>query len=116
MLTANLVSGPADELGADFNINASSFALGGFDDFIGLGASLGHGLTLDFDPLVAGLFEQLVSINLFGENASGFHGGLGQFDVTLRINVQASSALVPLPVWLLGSALLGVLGARRRRV
>ena len=107
----NFVTGPADTLGADFDIDGGSFALGQFDSFSGLAAGDARDLSVTFDPLVVGLFEQVVRINLFGENASGFHGTLGSFELTLRADVQA----VPVPgaVWLFGSALT-LLGARRR--
>ena len=107
----NFVTGPADTLGADFDIDGGSFALGQFDSFSGLTAGDARDLSVTFDPLVVGLFEQVVRINLYGENASGFHGTLGSFELTLRADVQA----VPVPgaVWLFGSALT-LLGARRR--
>jgi hypothetical protein len=78
-----------------------------------LGAGDAHDLSVSFNPLVVGLFEQVVRINLFGENASGFHGSLGTFELTLRADVQA----VPVPgaVWLFGSALAGIAGWSRRR-
>ena len=109
----NFVTGPADTLGADFDIDGGSFALGQFDSFSGLAAGGAHDLTVGFNPLVVGLFEQVVRINLFGENASGYHGTLGTFELTLRADVQA----VPVPgaVWLFGSALAGIAGLRRRR-
>ncbi|MGE3847942.1 MAG: beta strand repeat-containing protein, partial [Gammaproteobacteria bacterium] len=109
---ANLVSGPADVLGADFDFAAGPFSLDGFTSFGGLVAGDARGLTVGFDPLLVGLFEQVVNINLYGENSSGFRGDLGSFELTLRANVNA----VPVPgaVWMLGSGLLALLGVRRR--
>jgi hypothetical protein len=109
----NFITGPADTLGADFDIDGGAFSLGGFDSFAALGAGDAHDLSVSFNPLVVGLFEQVVRINLFGENASGFHGSLGTFELTLRADVQA----VPVPgaVWLFGSALAGIAGWSRRR-
>ena len=109
----NFVTGPADTLGADFDIDGGSFALGQFDSFSGLAAGGAHDLTVGFNPLVVGLFEQVVRINLFGENASGYHGTLGTFELTLRADVQAVP--VPAAVWLFGSALAGIAGLSRRR-
>ena len=110
----NFVSGPADSLGADFDINAGSFSLGDFTSFNALQAGDGRSLTVGFNPLVTGLFEQVVRINLFGENASGYRGNLGTFELTLRADVQAVP--VPAAVWLLGSALAGIAGLRRRKL
>ena len=49
------MSGPADTLGADFYINAGSFALGDFTSFNGVQAGDGHSLTVGLNPLVVGL-------------------------------------------------------------
>ena len=106
----NLISGPADELGANFTVNTGPFALTGFENFTGLAAGANHALSVSFDPLVAGLFERVVQINLFGTNASGFNGDLGSFNVTFK----GAAVPVPAAVWLLGSGLLGLMGARRR--
>ena len=111
----NLVSGPSDALGADFDINGGSFSLGQFTSFSGLEAGNGRTMSVGFNPLVAGLFEQVVRINLFGENVSGFHGSLGTFELTLRADVQTSAVPVPGAMWLFGSALAGIAGLRRRK-
>ncbi len=105
--------GPTDVLGADFDIGGGSFTLTGFDAFSGLATTdSARMLDVSLDPLVAGLFEQVVRINLYGENTSGFRGSLGSYELTLRANVNA----VPVPgaVWLLGSALVGLVKLRRR--
>ena len=109
---ANLISGPADALGATFSVNTGPFALTGFDNFSGLAAGANHALSVSFDPLIVGLFEQIVEIDLFGQNASGFNGSVGSFNVVFRGAVSAVP--VPAAVWLLGSGLLGLWGARRR--
>ena len=109
----NLVSGPSDSLGADFDINGGSFLLGDFTSFNGLAAGNGRTMSVAFEPLVVGLFEQVVRINLFGENVSGFQGSLGSFELSLRADVQAVP--VPAAVWLFGSALAGIAGLRRRK-
>jgi hypothetical protein len=64
---------------------------------------IGAGVTV-------GLFEQTITIALFGENASGFHSALGSFDVTLRADV----ACVPVPAAWLFARGLAALAARRR--
>ena len=110
----NLISGPADELGATFTVNTGPFALTGFENFTGLAAGANQALSVSFDPLVAGLFERVVQINLFGTNASGFNGGLRAFNVTFKGAVSPSVVPVPAAVWLLGSGLFGLMGARRR--
>ena len=109
---ANLISGPADELGATFSVNTGPFALTGFDNFSGLAAGANHALSVSFDPLIVGLFEQIVEIDLFSQNASGFNGSVGSFNVVFKGAVSAVP--VPAAVWLLGSGLLGLWGARRR--
>ena len=109
----NFVTGPADTLGADFDVDVGAFSLGEFNSFSGLVAGDAHDLTVAFNPLVVGLFEQVVRINLYGENASGFHGKLGSVELTLRADVQAVP--VPAAVWLFGSALAGIAGLSRRR-
>ena len=108
----NLVSCPSDTLGTDFDINGGSFSLGDFTSFNGLAAGNGRTMSVAFEPLVVGLFEQVVRINLFGENVSGFHGGLGTFDLTLRANVTGTTVPVPGAMWLFGSALARSPGAR----
>ena len=105
--------GPTDVLGADFDIGGGSFTLTGFDAFSGLATTDStRMLEVSLNPMVAGVFEQVVRINLYGENASGFRGALGTYELTLRANVNA----VPVPgaVWLLGSALVGLVKLRRR--
>ncbi|MBI2799678.1 MAG: choice-of-anchor D domain-containing protein [Gammaproteobacteria bacterium] len=111
----NLISGPADVLGATFSVGSGPLSLTGFDNFTGLNAGAAHSLSASFDPLVVGTFEQVVQINLFGDNASGFHGGLGSFTVTFKGAVSPSTVPLPAAVWLLGSGLLGLWGTRRRR-
>ena len=58
----NLVNGPSDTLGADFDIDGGSFSLADFSSFNGLEAGDGRTMSVGFDPLVAGLFEQVVRI------------------------------------------------------
>lgn len=107
-------SGPADELSATFDMGAGPFALTGFDNFTGLTAGAAHTLSVSFDPLVGGIFEQVGQINLFGENVSGFNGGVGSFNVTFKGTVLPSAVRVPAAVWMLGMGLFGLWGARRR--
>ncbi|MGE3482739.1 MAG: beta strand repeat-containing protein, partial [Gammaproteobacteria bacterium] len=108
---SNLVSGPADDLTAEFGPLTGDFTLSGFEPFAALGAGDVHDFTIGFSPLATGSFEQVIAVHLFGENASGFRGALGEFTVTFRAQV----APVPLPpaVWMFGAA--AALGLRRRR-
>ncbi len=107
----NLVTGPADTLGATYDFTTGPFALGGFNAFNGLVAGASQSLTVSFDAVTSGVFEQVVGIHLFGENASGFHGDLGSFQLTLRAEV--APVPVPAAVWLFGTGLLGLWGRRR---
>ena len=64
--------------------------------------------SASFDPLLSGLFERVVQINLFSQNASGFNGALSTFNLTFKGAVSPST--VPAAVWMLGSGLLGLWG------
>jgi len=110
---ANVVGAPADSLRVEFAGSAPDFGLTGFSTF-SLAAGEAQALIVTLDPLIAGIFDQVITLNLFGFNASGFDQQLGSFSLNLQGTVLPPSA-IPLPagVWLMGSALVGLLGARR---
>ena len=110
---ANDVSVPADTLRVELVGATSHFGLTGFGTFEIL-AGDSHALSISFNPLTAGLFDDLISLNLFGFNASGFDQQLGSFKLNLQGNILPSAVPLPAGVWLLGSALVGLVGARRR--
>ncbi|MGE0432709.1 MAG: choice-of-anchor D domain-containing protein [Planctomycetota bacterium] len=108
--------GPTDVLGADFDIGGGSFTLNGFDAFSGLATTDStRMLEVSLNPMVAGLFEQVVRINLYGENASGFRGSLGTYELSLRALVEPAPVPLPAPAWLFGGALGTLLALRRSR-
>ncbi|MBK8960484.1 MAG: choice-of-anchor D domain-containing protein [Proteobacteria bacterium] len=110
----NLVSGPADLLGADFDVDGGHFTLDGALAFSDLAAGDSHALGINLEPLVIGLFEQVLRMHLYGGNGGGYHGDLGSFEITLRASVQAAPVPLPAPLWLLGAGLAS-LALRRRR-
>ena len=113
---SNLVTGPADTLGATFSVGSGPFTLAGFESFNGLEAGGQHVLDVGLDPVTAGLFEQVVDIGLYGTNASGYRGDIANFEVMLRGRV-ISTAPVPLPpaAWMFGAALVALIGRGDRQ-
>jgi hypothetical protein len=97
-----------------FDVGGGSFNLTGFDDFSGLAAGSSRTLSVHFDPLTAGLFERVVTVNLFSHNASGYDGAIGQFKLSFRAEV--APVPVPAAVWLFGSALAALVYRRHRAV
>ena len=103
-------------IGQQFINDGGSFTLTGFDAFSGLATTDStRMLEVSLNPMVAGVFEQVVRINLYGENASGFRGSLGTYEVTLRALVQTAPVPLPAPLWLFGGALGTLLAMRRRQ-
>jgi hypothetical protein len=124
-LTASLgvlndIFGPADVLGGDFALPASGFFdLTGFDSFADIGAGdVFGGLEVGFSASTTGFFEDMISLNAFGSNASGFFGAFDTIGLTLRAEVRDPvTAPIPLPagVWLLLGGLGGLVAMRRTR-
>ncbi len=109
----NDVVGPADSLRGEFDLGSPLAGFVGFEAFTNIGAGESqNGLTISFAPLTLGSLNELVTIQLFGFNASGFEQALAPIQLVVKANVVAP---VPLPasVWMLLSAVL--LLVRRHR-
>jgi hypothetical protein len=116
----NAVAGPADFLEGSFAFfDVDDFGFAGFDPFEGLGAAQTFGgLRVNLDPLSLGSFQDSLSLtNLFGSNASGFRGAIGDLSLVVR-GIVVQPGTVPEP----GSLVLMILGlggiglASRRRM
>ncbi|MBK6659629.1 MAG: PEP-CTERM sorting domain-containing protein [Proteobacteria bacterium] len=91
-----------------------SFGVNGFGAAT-LAAGDAHNLAVVLDTLVAGNFQDVFTLNLFSANASGFDRQIGSLSVTLKGVVTPAAVPAPGAVWLLGSALAGLVGLRRRK-
>lgn len=103
----------ADDLGGNWDIaQATDFILAGFGSFLPIGAGgTVDGLVIELNASLVGEFDGSITLNCFGENASGYHGTLS--DVTLNITGTVD---VPEPATLsLMVACGAALAARRRR-
>ncbi|MGS4946643.1 choice-of-anchor D domain-containing protein [Meridianimarinicoccus sp. RP-17] len=124
-LTASLgvlndIFGPADVLGGSFALPAAGdFSLTGFDSFADIAAGdVFGGLEVGFSASTTGFFEDLISLNAFGSNASGYFGAFDSISLALRAEVRdPTTAPIPLPagVWLLLGGLGGLVAMRRAR-
>lgn len=116
----NDVAGPADALRGMFNLNsADDFHYAGWNPFTDLGAgSAVSGLSVAFQALKLGLFEDAIVFNGFGYNASDPAGLAQSRNLLIRANVIEASSEVPEPgtVALAGLAMLLLGAVRRQRV
>ncbi|HEY0776769.1 MAG TPA: choice-of-anchor D domain-containing protein [Gemmatirosa sp.] len=116
----NIARGFADFLNGAYTASGSGFAFGGFNPFTGLaaGGTLG-GLQVSFDGATTGMFSEVITLNGYGTNASGYSAAVAPVTLTLRGTVGGSPTVTPEPgTWALvaaGLAGVGVAARRRRR-
>ena len=115
------VGEPGDLLDVAFNIGSGAFALQGFGSVQDLAPGQQvTGLEIAFDTtlLGPGLFDQLITLQGIGHNASGFSEDLGVFTLELHGRILERGSSVPEPssfaLLLLGVLGCGVLMRRRR--
>lgn len=109
----NDVVGPADSLRGEFDLGSPLAGFVGFEAFTNIGAGESqNGLAISFDPLTLGSLNDLVTIELFGFNASGFEQALAPIQLVVKANVVAPVPL-PAPVWMLLSGVLLLIRKRR---
>ena len=115
----NVAQGLSDFLNGTYSVTGSGFMLGGFVPFTNLagGGSMG-GLEVTFDGATAGSFSEVVTLNGYGTNASGYSAAIAPVTLTLRGTVGGGGVVTPEPsTWALVAAGLSAVGvaARRRR-
>jgi hypothetical protein len=115
---ANDTSGPADLLRGDFDTSAvDDLALTGWGAVDGLAAGQSQdGLQLDFSAVALGGFQDTITFNGFGYNASDRDGLAQSRQLIIRANVIDANGggNVPEP-GTLGLLLIAVVGALRAR-
>ena len=119
LAVTNDIFGPADFLRGSFDISgASSFSLGGFEDFMNIGAGDSfEGLTVGLSALSTGRFAETIFLSAIGFNASGFEGAFDPIALTLKGEIRSDVPApipVPAPFALLASGLAMLWGLRRR--
>ena len=113
----NGATGLSDLLDGSFTVSSGGgeFGLGGYDDFTDFAAGQSEALSVMFDPTSTGLFEEVIDLAGIGHNASGYSESL---PATLTLEARVTSS-VPTPepgtLAILGTALAGLAGVRRRR-
>ncbi len=111
----NGATGPSDTLAGNFNPNAASFNLSGFNNFTDIGAgqnTTGQDVTLS--DITAGTFSGSITYNPFGQNSSGYNGAFSPITIDLGGTVNSSTP-EPTTLALLAIGGLGLL-LRKRRV
>ena len=110
---ADFLSGMWDLSGVD-----AGFLLSGFDPVDDLDAGEGQALSIGWDPtlLLSGLYEFDLVFNGKGSNPLGYEGDLSPLTLSVRLNVEASTAqIAEPPLAALLAAAIGALIYRRRR-
>jgi len=114
----NDIVGPADVLGGGFTLPAlGAFSFVGFESFTDISASgVFGGLDVEFTAQSTGFFEQMVSLDAFGSNMSGYFGAFDTINLAVRAQVRDVAAPIPLPagLWLLLGGLGGLVMVRRK--
>ncbi len=111
----NGATGPSDTLAGNFNPNAASFNLSGFNNFTDIGAgqnTTGQNVTLS--DITAGTFSGSITYNPFGQNSSGYNSAFSPITIDLGGTVHSSTP-EPTTLALLAIGGLGLL-LRKRRV
>ena len=112
----NDVSGPSDLVQGSFSSNNQEFALTGFNSFSGLAADGSvNGLSVAFSTSSLGQFDETITLNAEGYNASGYSENL-PIELVVTGDIVGSQQSVPEPstVLLLGTGLAGIIAARRK--
>ncbi|MBL0087204.1 MAG: choice-of-anchor D domain-containing protein [Ideonella sp.] len=124
----NAVSDPADDADGGFCLPGSpcstdgvlDFALGGFSGFHDLQAGHSSGdLTIGFNTLAVGTYEDDIDLNWFGHNANWTQDGLTHYTLRILGTVYDGTGTVPEPgnlVLVLTALGLAAAATRRRRV
>ena len=110
---ADFLSGMWDLSGVD-----AGFLLSGFDPVDDLDAGEGQALSIGWDPtlLLSGLYEFDLVFNGKGSNPLGYEGDLSPLTLSVRLNVEASTAqIAEPPLAALLAAAIGALIYHRRR-
>lgn len=115
-MVGNLASGMSDLLGLKFDLGTASshFSLSGFGPIAGLGAGdYQDGLHVSFAGLLAGHFDEVITLHAIGSNASGYIGSLAD----VQLHLVGDVAAVPEPAsWAqFGLGLIGMVGFMARR-
>ena len=109
----NDVLGPADTLRGDFSFASSSANYSGFSAFTGVEAGeTQNGFLVGIDALELGTISDIVTVQLFGFNVSGFEQALAPIQLSVTANIIAAPVPLPPAVWMLISGVLVVLRAR----
>jgi hypothetical protein len=115
LMAGNVAQGLSDMLGLQFELGTASlhFTLNGFGPVIGLGAGEHHGLQISFSGLLAGAFDDVITLHATGSNASGYAGALSD----VRLHLVGNVVAVPEPsTWAqLALGLVGLVGVTARR-
>jgi len=97
LLALNSALGPADLLSGTYSFGAlTDVVLSGFNPFADLaaGSSIG-GLLVAVSTSALGVFDDLITLNGVGSNASGYSASIGA--ITLELTGTVSAAAVPEP-------------------
>ena len=110
----NDVLGPADTLRGEFDLGTTVAGFSGFNAFTDINAGeTQNGLIIDFDPVSLGNLNDIITIQLFGFNPSGFEQALAPIQLSVTANV--APVPLPAPMWMLLSALAVLAKARRKK-
>lgn len=117
LIVSNTAPGMSDLLGLKFDLGTASshFSLSGFGPIAGLGAGgYQDGLHVSFGGLLAGHFDEVITLHAVGSNASGYIGSLADVQLHLVGDVAAVPELASWAQFSLGLfGMVGFMGRRR---